>query len=123
MKKELICIECPKGCTMAVDVENGKAARVSGNMCPKGAEYAAAEIEDPRRILTATVLCEGLDIRMLPVRTDTPISKTVIMQAMDAVRKIRVDRPVRAGDVIADDFFNARLIATRTTKYQDALAI
>lgn len=113
MKKELICIECPKGCRMEVDIEGGKAAGVNGNMCPKGSEYAASEIADPRRILTSSVLCEGLDLRMLPVRTDKPLPKQAILQAMEKVRKIRVKEPVRAGDVIAQDFFGANLIATR----------
>ena len=68
MKKELICVECPKGCSLDADIENGKVVSVSGNKCPRGEEYALSEIENPRRILTSSVLCEGLEIRMLPVR-------------------------------------------------------
>jgi CxxC motif-containing protein len=113
MKKEIICIECPKGCPLDVDIENGKVISVSGNKCPKGNEYAQAEIENPRRILTSSVLCEGLDIRMLPVRTDQPIPKAQLMEAMEAVKKIRVTKPVKAGDVIAADFFGTHLISTR----------
>ncbi|HOU37052.1 MAG TPA: DUF1667 domain-containing protein [Candidatus Omnitrophota bacterium] len=114
MKKEMICIECPKGCRMEVYYGDGKTVEVNGNMCPRGREYAASEIEDPRRILTSSVLCEGLDLRMLPVRTDKPIPKQALLQAMERIRKIRVKEPVRAGDVIAQDFFGANLIATRS---------
>ena len=113
MKKEIICIECPKGCPLEVDIESGKVIAVSGNKCPKGKEYAQSEIEDPRRILTSSVLCEGLDIRMLPVRTGQPIPKARLMEAMEAVKKIRVSGSVKAGDVIAADFLGTTLIASR----------
>jgi CxxC motif-containing protein len=104
---------------MTVDIDRGKVVAVSGNKCPKGQEYAVSEIEDPRRILTSAVLCEGLDIRMLPVRTDQPIPKTRIMEAMDAVKKVRVKRAVKAGEVVAADLCGANLVATRDA---DALA-
>ena len=113
MNKELICIECPKGCRMLIDIEDGKVSKVSGNACPKGTEYATAEIQDPRRIFTSSVLCEGLNIRMLPVRTDKPIPKALLMQAMEKVKKIRVTKPVKTGDVIASDFFGSNLICGR----------
>lgn len=111
MKKDLICIECPKGCPLDVDIENGKVFSVSGNKCPRGKEYAQSEIEDPRRILTSSVLCEGLDVLMLPVRTDQPIPKSRQMEAMDAIKKLRVTKSVKAGDIIASDFFGVTLIA------------
>ena len=116
MKKELICIECPKGCPLDVDIENGNVISVSGNKCPKGKEYAQSEIENPRRILTSSVLCEGLEVRMLAVRTDQPISKARLMEAMEAVKKIRVTNPVKAGDVIAKDFQGTTLIASRDVR-------
>jgi CxxC motif-containing protein len=119
MKQELICIECPKGCPMGVDIENGKLLSVSGNKCPKGKEYAQSEIEDPRRILTSSVLCEGLDIRMLPVRTDQPIPKAQLMAAMEEIKKTRVRRAVKAGDKVGE-ILGVNIISTRNA---DALAI
>ncbi|MFA6384399.1 MAG: DUF1667 domain-containing protein [Candidatus Omnitrophota bacterium] len=113
MKKELICVECPKGCSLDADIENGKVVSVSGNKCPRGEEYALSEIENPRRILTSSVLCEGLEVRMLPVRTDQPIPKAQLMDAMNAVKKIRVNRKVKAGDVIVPGFFGVNLISAR----------
>jgi CxxC motif-containing protein len=113
MKKELICIECPKGCPLGIDIENDKVISVCGNKCPKGKEYALSEIENPRRILTSSVLCDGLDVRMLPVRTEQPISKSLQMEAMAAVKKIRVNKSVKAGDIIAPDFFGTNLISAR----------
>ena len=118
MKKELICIECPKGCLLGVNIENGKVIFVDGNKCLKGKDYASSEIENPRRILTSSVLCDGFEVKMLPVRTDQPIPKAKLMEALDVVKKIRVSKSVKAGDVLVADFFGSNLISSA-----DALAI
>lgn len=46
----LICITCPKGCHLTVDEENDYA--VTGNSCPRGAEYARNELLHPVRMIT-----------------------------------------------------------------------
>ena len=51
--KELVCIVCPRGCRLKVDEENDFA--VTGNTCPRGAEYGRNEIMAPTRVLTSTV--------------------------------------------------------------------
>ena len=119
-KKELICIECPTGCPLLVDIDGGKLAAVSGNKCPKGQEYAASEIKDPRRILTSAILCEGLDVRMLPVRTDKPIPKARLMEAMEAIKRIRIKRAMKAGEVVEQNFLGlgVALVATRDSYTQ-----
>ncbi len=113
--KKLTCIECPKGCVLSVDVENCKVIKVSGEECPKGKKYAAAEIENPVRILTSTVLSEGLSLKMIPVRTDRPIPKPQMKKAMQEIKGIRITNPVRVGDVIIENFLGlgVNLTATR----------
>ena len=115
MIKKLTCIECPKGCTLSVDIENCRVVKVSDNECPKGEEYALSEIEHPMRTLTATVLAEGLPLKMVPVRTDKPIPKSMIMDAMAEIRKVVLRQPVRTGDIVIRNILNsgANLIATR----------
>ncbi len=117
MVKKLTCIQCPKSCSLAVDIENCRVAHVSGNLCPKGDEYACAEVENPLRILTATVLAQGLSLKMVPVRTDKPIPKAKIREAAVEIRKIRVTQALNVGDIIVADFLGlgANLIATRKT--------
>ncbi len=117
MIKNLTCIECPLGCILSVDVENCKVIKVSGNKCPKGEKYAVSEIENPIRILTSTILCQGLDLKILPVRTDQPIPKARIQESMAEIKKIRVNKPVQAGEIIAKNFLGlgVNLIATRNT--------
>lgn len=116
MIRHLTCIECPKGCGLSVDIENGKVASVKGAGCPKGVGYAIAELENPSRILTATVLAEGLGLKFVPVRTDRPIPKGELLRAAEALRKMKLVKPVKTGDIIEDDFLGlgVRLVATRT---------
>nr|MBU1328814.1 DUF1667 domain-containing protein [Candidatus Omnitrophota bacterium] len=113
--RKFTCIECPKGCRLIVDVEDGKVARVTGNECPKGEQYAISEIENPVRTLTSTVLGQGLDLKMIPVRTNKPIPKSRIFEAMDEIKKIKVKKPLNAGDIIVKNFLglDVDLIATR----------
>ena len=117
MIKNMVCIECPKGCVLSVDIENCKVTKVTGAKCPKGIIYAATEVENPSRILTATVLTDGLDLKLVPVRTDRPIPKPDLLRAAEEIRKIRLTKPVKTGGVIADNFLGlgVKLIATRMT--------
>ena len=117
MIKRLTCIECPKGCLLSVEIEGARVLNVNGNECPKGGKYAVQEIESPMRVLTSAVLAEGLELKMVPVRTDKPIPKSRIMEAMDEIRKIRLKSPVRSGSIIIDNFLGLRgvnLISTRS---------
>lgn len=115
MTKKLTCIECPKGCRLTVNIENSKVIKVTGNECPKGEVYAVSEIENPVRILTSAVLCRGLSLKMLPVRTDKPMPKSMTFEAMREVKKIRVTVSLKSGDVIVKNFLGlgVNLIAAR----------
>lgn len=115
MIKELTCIECPKSCSLMVDIENCRIVKVNGNQCPRGQDYAKAEIENPLRILTGVVLTKGLAIKMVPVRTDKPIPKARILEAADEIKKLKVTNPLGIGDIIVSNFMGlaVNLIATR----------
>lgn len=115
MNKKLICIECPKSCSLEVDVEDACVVSVKGNECTKGEIYAVSEIQNPQRVLTSTIRTEGLDLKMVPVRTDKPIPKDKIFEAMERIRKMVINRPVRAGDIVDADFMRlgVKLIVIR----------
>ncbi len=115
MTKGLTCIECPKGCPLSVDIEEGKVRNVQGAKCPKGVGYAISEIESPARIFTSTVLAEGLTLKLVPVRTDKPIPRGDIFRAAEETRNMRITKPIASGDVIMEDFMGlgVKLVATR----------
>lgn len=113
--KKITCIECPEGCTLYIDHEGDKVIAVRGAKCAKGVEHGIKEMHEPVRLFSAAVLSEAGGIRMVPVRTDKPIPKKDLSRAMEEIKKMRLKKPVRAGDVIAKDFLGLRvkLIATR----------
>ena len=110
-KKELICIVCPMGCMLSCEVEGGEVSSVQGNTCPRGAAYAKAELLHPTRTLTTTVRLVGRK-ELLPVKTNRPISKERLKEAMLLLRDVRVSAPVHIGDVILQDLLDeADLVA------------
>ena len=115
MIKKMICIECPKGCTLSVDIENREVRNVTGAKCPRGVAYAVSEVQHPVRILTATVMAIGLDLKLIPVRTDKPIPKKDIIKAAEDIKKMRIEKPIKAGDTVVENFLGlgVKLLATR----------
>ncbi len=113
MEKTFVCIVCPNGCTLHAAEENGVIS-VTGNRCPKGEEYAKAELTNPVRTLTTSVATVFPDRPVLPVRTSGAIPKDAIMPAMRVIAGLRVNHAVACGDVIAENFmgFGVDLVAT-----------
>ena len=110
---ELICIVCPKGCRLHVDEENG--CKVTGQGCPRGEEYGRIELTNPTRVITSTVRVEGAALRRCPVKTDVPIPKGLIFEAMKALDAVTLHAPVRAGQAVVENVCGtgARFVATR----------
>ena len=86
--KELICIVCPNGCHLQVDEASGYA--VSGNQCPRGAEYGRTELLHPTRVLTTTVRLEGGALPRLPVKSSKDVPKPMLRELVLALRHITV---------------------------------
>ena len=96
--KELVCIVCPKGCRLHVDEENNFA--VTGNSCPRGAEYGHHEISNPPRVLTSTVKLTGGLYRRCPVKTDAAVPKGKLMDIMKLLNAVELKSPVKIGDIV-----------------------
>lgn len=118
MKKELICINCPMGCSLDVTCDAENITCVKGNECPRGKDYAAKEIFHPERIVTTTVRVKGASIPILPVKTETSVPKGIGCRIVRAASKITVNAPVRAGDIVLRDVLGTgvNLVATRTVE-------
>ena len=98
---KMICINCPKGCEMDVEVDGGDVT-VSGNACPRGEAYAKSEVTNPTRMVTGLVRVAGMR-KPLPVKTKTAIPKDRIDATLFAMHQATVQLPVRIGDVIIKD--------------------
>lgn len=113
-KCELICIGCPLGCRLNVELDGSTIKSVRGNLCRRGQDYAVTEVLQPRRMLTSLITVPGSRIP-LSVRTRSAIPKALIQPCLMAIRSIRVQLPVRIGDIIQADLLGSGvdLIATR----------
>ena len=98
---KMICINCPRGCEMVVAVA-GDVVSVSGNACPRGLEYARAEVVNPTRMVTGLVRVAGMR-KPLPVKTRVAIPKGKIDEVLFAMHQATVQLPVRIGDVVVPD--------------------
>ena len=99
MKRTFTCIICPNGCEVEAEYEETEVLSVSGNLCPKGKAYVVQELTDPRRTIASSVRVEGGELPLTSVRLTRPIPKNRIFDAMREIRKIRLQAPVRIGDV------------------------
>ena len=91
---DLTCIRCPMGCAIHVEMENGQVVSVTGNTCPRGAEYAKSEATAPVRTVTSTVRALGGVRPVVAVKTVPDVPKGKIFAVMDAVQSAEVKAPV-----------------------------
>ncbi|MCH5248724.1 MAG: DUF1667 domain-containing protein [Lachnospiraceae bacterium] len=98
--KEFVCIRCPLGCNVSVEMEGEDIKTITGNTCPRGADYVTKELTDPRRIVTSLVKVKGGERPVVSVKTAADIPKDKIMNCINELKQIEVYAPVQIGDVI-----------------------
>ena len=103
MVKNMICTVCPMGCHMTAEGEGDQITSITGYTCPRGEAYGRQEFAHPVRILTTTVKCEDGGQELLPVRSDKPIPKELLMDCMEVIRKTTVKAPVNRYDVVVEN--------------------
>ena len=114
-KIELICIGCPLGCNLTVDMDGSEVVEVKGNTCKKGKEYVNQELTNPKRNISSSVKVINGDLDIVSVRLNGSIPKDKIFEVMDEIKNITVDAPVKIGDIIKHNILNLNvdLIATK----------
>lgn len=114
MKKELICIVCPMGCHLTVDVDNDY--EVTGNQCKRGITYGKKELTNPTRTITSTVIIEGGLNNRLPVKTDQEVPKEMIFDIMKELNKVKIKSPINVGDIIINNVLGTgvNIVASRS---------
>ena len=101
---ELICIGCPLGCPLRVEVNDAReVVSVSGNTCKRGEEYGKREVTAPTRTVTSTVRVLGGKAPVVPVRTAVDIPKEKIFDCMEEIRKAEITAPVKIGDTVIEN--------------------
>ena len=110
--KELICIECPKGCHLTIDDQ----LNVTGNTCLRGKTYAINEVTCPKRIVTSTVVIKSELVSRLPVMTENEIPKEKMFDIVKELNNVRLVAPIKCRDVVIENVCGTgvNIIATRT---------
>jgi CxxC motif-containing protein len=97
MEKELVCIGCPKGCSIRVKpaaddttaAADGKPAgtmEFTGYGCKRGLQYAFDECTHPVRTLTTTVRTSGHGGALVSVKSSKPLPKELLFDCMSDQR-------------------------------------
>ncbi|NPA97862.1 MAG: DUF1667 domain-containing protein [Crenarchaeota archaeon] len=113
--KKIICIVCPRGCEITVEIEDGEIKSIKGYTCPLGKKYAEKEVVNPERILMSVVKCINGDLPVVSVKTSKPIPLSMMKKASKALSDVSVEAPVKIGDKIIDNLLDlgVEVVATR----------
>ncbi len=99
---EIICVTCPKGCTLRVK-HDGKEVLEVLDGCKRGQEYAVCELSDPRRMVASTVKVKDGLHPLVPVYTRKAFPKPLIPQLARELRKVEVPAPVKISQVVLEN--------------------
>ena len=121
-KRHFTCVTCPVGCEIDVELHDGRVVSVEGNKCDKGEEFVLQELEEPMRILTTTVRIKGARWAMLPVRTDEPVPRRLLLRAVEELAGVELEAPVKLYDVVIKSVAGteANIVATRNMEKHSA---
>lgn len=116
----MCCTTCPSGCALRVTIDDqNQVTKVEGNTCPRGEVFAHKEWVNPERMLTSTVyaVIDGKEV-LIPVKSKEPISKKLMKAAMEEIREIRVEKPIKMGEIIKENLAGSgiNLVACKTIK-------
>ncbi len=100
---QMICICCPNGCLLTANKGEDGQYTVTGNLCPRGEEYAINEMTNPVRNISSIIKVNGGTGPVVSCKTSSEIPKGRIHEVMELVMKARVDAPVKVGDILIKD--------------------
>ncbi len=107
MLKNIICVACPMGCPVTVEIaDNGVIVSVNGNTCKRGDAYARAECTNPVRSLATTVKVNGGIYNVVPCKSAGSLPKDKIMECMNIINNASVNAPVRLGDILVKNILD-----------------
>jgi len=118
IEKEITCIVCPIGCKILVRVVENQFELLGGNKCKSGIDYAKSEALDPRRMLTSSVLVNNGEWPLVSVKSSKPVQKHKIYSVLKEIKKIKVNAPVRSGQMIIKNIAGTKIdiLATKSIK-------
>ena len=116
IEKEITCIVCPIGCKILDRAVENQFELLEGNKCKKGIDYARSEALDPRRMLTSSVLVKNGEWPLVIVKSSKPIQKHKIYSILKEIKKVKVEAPIKSGQIIIKNVANTKIdiLATKS---------
>jgi CxxC motif-containing protein len=120
--KVIRCIVCPTGCSIKVIGKDDDEVSFDGYHCNRGLEYAEQEFREPKRILTTTMKVENGILPLIPVRTDKPLLKDKLNEALMIIAQNQIKAPVKMGDILIKNILDmeVNIIASRNLEKVNA---
>jgi len=100
--KKLYCETCPKGCLLTI-MSSGTGMLIDGNGCLKGYDFAEEWMDKPVRTLTTTIRTNFPDIPVISVKSEAPIEKKALTDAINEINAKVVDTELGCGDTVIED--------------------
>lgn len=103
IEKDFTCIVCPRGCTITAKFTDDVPPvfiSATGYSCPRGLKWIKQEIEAPTRTFATSIAVSHGEFENASVRTAKPVPLEKIFDVMEAIKKVRVEAPVKIGDVV-----------------------
>ena len=116
MSQEIICIVCPLGCRMDLELDGTEVKSVNGNQCKKGVKHAEKEVTFPGRVLTTTMKTDISGIPLVPVRSSKEIPKDRLMDCMAEINAKGISGAAKLGKPVIEDILGlgVDIVACRT---------
>ncbi|MBL3593937.1 MAG: DUF1667 domain-containing protein [Synergistaceae bacterium] len=111
----MICVSCPVGCDLKVQARGKEVVSVEGHSCPRGVDFAKAEVANPTRVFATTVRVAGGKLPVCPVRSRQAVPKERLDDISREVARLTVPAPVTIGQIIVGDVCGTGvdIVATR----------
>jgi CxxC motif-containing protein len=119
MQKKIICVRCPEGCEITTTLDGyGNITEITGNSCKLGIEHVNAEVKDPRRTLTTTVMVKDGALPLCPVWSEQPVPKDKVLEIAAELRKITLKAPVNINQIVLENALGngINIVASRTIR-------
>ncbi|MHA1521038.1 MAG: DUF1667 domain-containing protein [Promethearchaeota archaeon] len=115
-EREIICVVCPNSCRLTVWKDSEDKVQITGNQCSRGLTYGENEYLHPVRMVITTMRIEDAPFAVIPVRSEEPIPKPLIIQAIKLINKSKCRSPVKMGDILIENILDTKIniIASRS---------
>jgi len=111
---------CPNGCSLQVN-QDFDPWLVTGNLCPRGIEFARKELTHPTRTVCSTARTSFAAVRRLPVRTQGEVPLASVHSVISEISRLVVDREVRTGDTLIENVAGTGVAIVATADLADLI--